>query len=190
MFALATIVEGPGDVAALPVLLRRLRPGWSILRPIRLPRSKLLGVPNPADINHQVLDRYVQTANAAIDEQGAAGGILLVYDADDDCPRELGPKLREIARRSTRNQCQVVMCMREFEAWILAGQPEQTLPDPELPRDPKGLLRQRLGVYSETADQPRLAAAIDIDRARQSSRSFRYLLTALDRFDAPQVSML
>lgn len=179
MFALATIVEGAGDVAALPVLLRRLRPDWHILRPIRLVRSRLIEAGTSA-VKVDVLNRYVQTANAAIAERNAEGAILLVYDADDDCARALGPRLREATRQRTARRCEAVIAVREFEAWFLAGRCIAWTGDPDSPRDAKGKVREALGVYSETTDQPRLAQQLDLEAAR-TSRSFCHLLTALDR---------
>lgn len=179
MFALATIVEGPGDVAALPVLLRRLRPEWTILRPIRLARSKLIPA-SASELQLDVLNRYVQTANAAIAERKMEGAILLVYDADDDCAKDLGQRLREAARSRTAHRCQAVIAVREFEAWFLAGGCIAWAGNADSPRDAKGAVRQALGIYSETTDQPRLAQLLDVEAAR-TSRSFRQLLIALDR---------
>ncbi|WP_322750876.1 MULTISPECIES: hypothetical protein [unclassified Frankia] len=78
---IAMVVEGQGEVAALPVLVRRmaaeLAPGsWVDLpRPYRVNRGTLVGAGG------------LETVVAAVAEQvGPAGGVLIMIDADDDCP--------------------------------------------------------------------------------------------------------
>ena len=80
------IVEGYGEVAAFPVLLRRLveeAQAWnvSIGRPIRRPRSQLVQKTG-----------VEQAVRLALKEQDC-GAILILFDGDDDCPAELGPNL-------------------------------------------------------------------------------------------------
>jgi hypothetical protein len=82
-------------------------------------------------------------------------GILVLFDADDDCPRELAPTLECWAREAAGGRpCAVVMAKREYEAWFLASieglrgrrgvLPDATShPDPESPRDAKGKLERR-----------------------------------------------
>jgi hypothetical protein len=86
-----SIVEGDGEVAALPLLLRRLatdiRPQHWVEAPypIRVPRDKLLK-PNQ-------LERYFQLAAA----QASGCGVLIVLDAEDPvhgCPANLGPTIK------------------------------------------------------------------------------------------------
>ena len=76
------IVEGHGEVAAVPVLLRRLvaeAQAWrvGIGRPIRRPRNQLVQQPG--------LDTAV---NLALHH--GCDAILIMFDGDDDCPAELG----------------------------------------------------------------------------------------------------
>ena len=78
----------------------------------------------------------------------------------------------------------VILPQREFEGWFLAAaqsiRGRRGLPvdlarpeDPEEIRGAKGWLRERMHgrVYSETIDQPALAAIFDLNQAR-SARSF------------------
>jgi hypothetical protein len=73
----------------------------------------------------------------------------------------------------------VILAQREFECWFLAaaesirgkrGLPADLAPpqDPEAVREAKGWLRDRMQgrVYSETIDQPALAAVFDLNQAR------------------------
>lgn len=113
------------------------------------------------------------------------GGILVVLDADDDLPCQLGPSLarRADAARRDVNTC-VVIANREKEAWYLAaieslrgsrGIPADTaLPqDPEAVRGAKGWLAEAMGrSYSEVTDQPALSQLFDLELARQRAPSF------------------
>jgi hypothetical protein len=115
------------------------------------------------------------------------GGVLVLLDADDDCPAEYGPLLlaRAMAARPDK-QVSVVLANREFEAWFLAAAPslagqfgfpgEFPRPhNPETPRDCKGLLtkaRPRGQPYKETVDQAPLTSAFDLKMAREHSDSF------------------
>jgi hypothetical protein len=115
------------------------------------------------------------------------GGILVVLDADDDCPAHLGPDLLARARAMRADKrIAVVLANREFEAWFLAAAPslaglhgfptEFARPaKPESPRDCKGLLtkaRPKGQPYKETVDQALLAAIFDMKMAREHSDSF------------------
>jgi len=137
------IVEGQGDEAAVPLLLRWLRDeaqawGLEVGRPHRR-RRKLL-------VKKDSLQSALRVA--ALRENCAA--ILVLFDADDDCPKELAPTLEEWAREAAGGKpCAVVMANREYEAWFLASIEAlrgwgAILPDatshhePEVPRDAKG----------------------------------------------------
>ena len=86
MAVVVPIVEGHGDVAAVPVLLRRLvdaAEAWDAVRidqPIRCNRSQL--------VNGVQLRKRVRLARLRED----CGAILVVFDSDDDCPVELAAR--------------------------------------------------------------------------------------------------
>ncbi len=85
------IVEGHGEVSALPVLLRRLLAdlgiyGVSVGAPIRQTRSALL--------SEATFRRSVQLAQL----RPEVSGILVVFDLDDDCARDIVPRLLAWAR--------------------------------------------------------------------------------------------
>lgn len=164
-FIIAPIVEGHGDVAAVPVLLRRMAPMLLVRRPVRFPRSRLL--------QEEHLSRAARIAEANIDEDGA---VLLVLDADDDCAATLGPELESKLQSAIPNRiCRTALAVREFEAWIVGGITTYNTIDPDSTGNLKGLIRDRLGVYGETADQARLIASADLEVLEQRSRSFRRL---------------
>lgn len=176
MKVIGCIVEGHGDASALPVLVRRIAgeaaAGIDIsARPVfRVGRGRLL---KPGE-----LERYVELIAM---RTGPDGRILILLDADQDCPAQLAPRLLERARRARGDRMiGVVLAKVEFEAWFLAcasslGQkgilrrPQEDHSEPESVRDAKGWLAARLpGGYSETLDQPALAAVMDITAARKS----------------------
>jgi len=115
------------------------------------------------------------------------GGVLVLLDADNDCPAEYGPLLlaRATAVRPDKH-VSVVLANREFEAWFLAAAPslagQSGFPvefprpqNPELPRDCKGLLtkaRPKGQPYKETVDQAPLTSVFDLKMAREHSDSF------------------
>ena len=109
------IVEGHGDVKALPVLLRRLVQeahvaALSIGRPIRRPRSKL------------VKKEGVQQAVRLALLQPECGAVLVLFDGESDCPADLGPTVQTWATAAADGTpCQVVLAHREYEAWFLAA---------------------------------------------------------------------
>ena len=185
---LACIVEGHGEVSAVPVLLRRIGQAigshiqLNIHLPIRFDRSKIV---RPGEI-----EKAIQLAAAKV---GSVGGILIILDADDDCPAELGPNLMQRSRIARKDMpIAVVLATREFESWIIAGANsirerfrEETLdrlPEAENIRGAKEWLRARLknGRYSPTVDQASLTALFDIEKARSVSPSFDKLWRELE----------
>jgi Domain of unknown function (DUF4276) len=178
---IVAIVEGEGDVAALPKLLYRIAAelgvgGLRVPKPFRIPRGRLIA---PGGI-----EREVSTAAA---RSSGAGGVLILADADDDCPAELGPALLDRARKARPDKrIAVVLANREFEAWYLAAAPSLagqhgfagTFPmpeDPERRRDCKGLLTKARAAghpYKETVDQAALASTFDMAMARAHAPSF------------------
>lgn len=180
------IVEGQGEEEAVPLLLRRLRDAaqiWDLEvgRPIRQRRGQL--------VKKDTLQRAVRLATVRED----CAGILVLFDADDDCPAELAPTLEAWAREAADGKpCTVVMANREYEAWFLSGVealrgvcrivPEaESHPDPESVRGAKEEIEKRMpsgASYSPPVDQAKLTAHLDLERAYRSCRSFRKLVNA------------
>jgi hypothetical protein len=109
---ITAVVEGQGELAAVPVLLRRiaieiLPEEWvDFPRPHRISRGSLLAAGG------------VERTVAAIAEQsGPQDSALVLLDADDDCPVDLAARLRTRVKteRSDRGSS-VVVANREFEA--------------------------------------------------------------------------
>lgn len=179
---LGCIVEGHGDVAAVRCLLERTRRQLApetylnLLQPWRIGRYKLV---QPGE-----LENAVERAARCLDPPRA---ILILIDAEDDCPKELAPRLLARAQRARSDvPVGVVLAKFEFEAWFLAAVEslggrrglKQDLPpvaDPEGVRNAKGWLTRHMEgsrAYTETLDQPALAAIFDMELARNRSDSF------------------
>ena len=168
-FAVAPIVEGHGDVAALPVLLRKMHPSIQVKSPVRFPRTKLL--------IDEHLRRAARIAASNIVDRGA---VLLVIDADEDCAAQRAPDLEKRLCGFLPNRCcRVVLAVREFEAWIVGGHAEFDVIDPDNAGHLKDRIREKHGVYKETVDQPRLIATVDLQLLARRSRSFRHLSKVL-----------
>jgi hypothetical protein len=187
------IVEGHGEVEAVPLLIRRvadnLYPELQIVipRPVRTPRNKIVKVGE--------LERRVELAAQKIGGQGA---IFIILDSDDDCPAELGPTLLDRASQVRRNlPIAVVLAKQEFEAWFLAAaeslrgkrELKNDIHSPRAPeaiRNAKGWLSERMGdnrTYRETRDQPALTALFDLEQARQANsfdKCYREIVRLLD----------
>lgn len=185
MSSVATIVEGHGEVAALPVLLRRLCE-WCT------PHVQV-DVPNPIRVHR---DRFLNREEEfrrhlllAAQKCGDDGWVLVLLDADDDCPAELGEQiLRHAQQYIAHRRVSVVLANREYEAWFIAAAESlqgcrgfvsdlDDAMDAERPRDAKGWMRQRMvsKSYGETTDQPAFSAQMDLRQAFAGSRSFRKL---------------
>jgi hypothetical protein len=182
------VVEGHGEVGAVPMLLRRLRDeaqafAIGVNPPIRRHRSDFFD------------EAQVRKAVRLARKQEHCGAILLLVDGDQDgdCPHDQGPMIRAWAQAEAGpTPCAVVLAYREYEAWFLASieslrgrrgirADATSHPNPEEPRGAKGHLEARMEPgrsYSETADQPALTDLFDMVPAYRRCRSFRHLVKA------------
>lgn len=182
MAAIITIVEGHGEVSAVPILIRRIAdatvPGsvLQVPKPIRVKRNRFL--------KENELERYVDLAAR---QAGSDGRILIILDADADCPPERASEILQRASTARGDRrIQVVLAQREYEAWFLAAadsvaghcglSDDTTAPaGPESIHDAKGWLTSRMPpgwAYKETRDQALLTTVFDLDQARRGARSF------------------
>lgn len=165
MRTISVIVEGHGEVEAVPHLIRKIDPDSVVLRPVRIRRSFLN--------DQNLVEKYTQIAKY-VDGEREPSHILLIADADGECPAELGQRLLGWMSGSVPGmRCSVAIVVDEFESWIVGGIAELGVSNPEDAGSPKDRLRQvNHGRYKETVDQVRLTDRIDIDRLIGNSPSF------------------
>ncbi len=182
------IVEGHGEVNAVPVLLRRLLHdhaqcfGVAVGTPVRRTQAQFR---READVH---------TAVRLALAQPRCGAVLLLFDGEDDCPVNLAVTVRSWARAAAGAiPCEVVIAYREYETWFLAaveslrGQcriaNDASAPaDPESKRNAKGALEAFMpggASYAETIHQQKLSAIFDMSLAHRRNRSFRKLTKAV-----------
>ena len=196
------IVEGHGEVEAVPILIRRLAsqydPAMSVRipPPIRIPKSKL--------VKEGELEKAVELIARKVAPTGA---IFLLLDSDEDCPATMGPDLLLRATRARSDlPVTVVLAKHEYEAWFLAATPslrgQRGLRDdlaapsePESIRGAKEWLSVRMTgnhSYVETLDQPAFSKVFDLDQARRSDsfdKCWREVGRLIDRLqDRPSPS--
>lgn len=192
---IASIVEGDGEVASVPLLLRRLAE-WrtpqsypAVQVPIRVRRDRFLN-------RDGEFKRFLTLAAAKC---GADGWILVILDADDDCPATLGADILRRAHACVpRHNVSAVLANREYEAWFIAAATSldgyrgfvagtDHPASPEIPRDAKGWVRRHMsgGSYGEATDQAAFTARMDLQQVFDGSRSFRKLCTEWDHRFAP-----
>jgi hypothetical protein len=180
MISIGCIVEGYGEVEAVPKLIYRIAIHANIneqiivTAPIRVARSRIIK-PNE-------LERHVELAARNI--QGR-GGIFIILDSDDDPPCTLGPKLYQRAVNVRKNiPIGLVLAHREYESWFVATADSlggcqdfplnvQPHPRPEAKRGAKewlGVVQKRR--YNETFDQPAFTGRFDLESARLRAHSF------------------
>lgn len=175
------IVEGHGEVEAVPVLVRKLA---ELMRLAHVEVGRPMRVASDLLRRREGLQRAVQRARFLPGCRAA----LVLFDADDDCPKTLAPSLRRwVTEAAGEFPSAVVLAHREYEAWFLAsleslrGQrgigPQAVWDrDPESVRGAKEALSREMSgsrAYSELLDQPALTAMADWKLVHQRCRSFR-----------------
>ena len=181
---LIPIVEGHGEVKAVPVLLRRILHHHGcyelqVVEPIRIPRGQLR--------TPEGVERGVRLA--LTDPECTA--VLILFDVHDDCAKILGPDLLRAARSIRQGlPVYVVFVVREYENRFIASvdslrgcnriRPDTSCPPggPESIQGAKEWLENHMSegkTYAPTVDQERLTARMDLMLAYQRSRSFQKL---------------
>lgn len=190
------IVEGDGEVEAVPLLLGKLvagmgRPEIGISSP-PLNAGSCSNLTKPGG-----LERFVQ--NAAL--RPHCGAILVLMDADKGCPLKIAEEfVSRINTLGTKFPVVVVIAKCEYEAWFLAsldsiagkglegraGLPLGTAyadTDVETLVGVKGWLSRHIPGsrrYKETFDQAPMTRLLNPDLVAPRSRSFRRLRHALE----------
>jgi len=187
--AILPIVEGQSEVESVPILLRRICDQMQafniqIARPYRVKRNKV--------VKAGELERAIEQG---IRDRSNIGAILLLLDAEDDCPAALSPELSERCRQTTNLPVAVVLANIEMEGWFLGGkeslrgvcgikQDAVAPPNPEGIRGAKERLSKNMEYgrrYLEVDDQPTFARYLDFELARNRCRSFDKFLKEIHK---------
>lgn len=208
---IAPVVEGHTEVKCLERILHRV---WlellfapdrlQVLQPSRGNRSSL------AKVGHPELDSKIDEGQEKLRvklrrDQDSTGFILLLLDADDDCPATLGPELLQRAnaiRPDVPVAC--VLANRQLENWFrasaasLAGVGKlpgdlAAVADPESGRGAAWLTDQMKRLdpkseYKKPGDAVLLAQRMDLAQCHANSPSFRKLCRELSARVPPPVA--
>src|SRR5262249_30736526 len=120
---IGVIVEGQGEYQAARCLLERV---WyellggdfiDVLRPFRQPQGTLL---QEEGLKHAV--DAVKTKLGREEPGGARKLVLVLIDAEEQCPKELAPRLLEWARQA-RSDADIACVLPNpmFETWFVAA---------------------------------------------------------------------
>lgn len=166
-----SIVEGEGDAAALPVLIRRV---------LAAQNASDRAQPGKARHEHKgtLLKRgeLERIARTLLQKARGDARVLVLIDADDDCAANLGRKLqRRLDRAFGSGTCAAVVAVREYENWLIydeaALDAKRTLSDQ----------RTDGRSYRPTADQAHLTAEVDVDTIHARCPSFDKLWREVER---------
>ncbi len=181
-------IEGHSEADAIPVLLRRFIDridayDVQIDKPWRVKRDQIVN-------KIGVLENLFR--ESLIDRDNV-GGVLLILDADDDCPKQLGPKLLKRCKEATHLPVSVILAKRKLECWFLGA--KKSLREVRgikanaiTPSNPEALGIGRLEnnmddgfYYHKVDDAPAFAAKLDIDKAVASCPSFARFVRETER---------
>ena len=197
MPTIVPVVEGAGDVAALPGLLGRIL--WEMYdRTDIIVAQGRSGVVNAN--GRQNLERNLEKFLGHAQNKPECDAILVLLDADDDCPIDLAQGLLERGKQlGLTSPVEIVCAHRSYESWFLAsldtikgqrgiGDTAVLSQASEDVSSPKQWLTDQMPpgqAYKETIHQASLSRSIDIVEAHKNSRSFRRLCHALEQLLAP-----
>jgi hypothetical protein len=193
----APVVEGETEERCIKSILSGIwrdllhaaeREPLAVLEPIPARRSSLVK-DGHAELGRMV-ERAVRVLQARLRRSSTERGfVLLLIDADEDCPAELGPRLLGRAR-AVRSDVDIacVLAKRELENWFKAaaaslagviGLPDDLTvpPNPEDGGSSAWLTRQmqrkgRARKYTKPADAVELAQQMSYQQCRDHSPSF------------------
>jgi hypothetical protein len=201
---IAPVVEGQTEVGCVERLLQRVwhelfaGPGrLHVLSPSRGNRDALVS-PNGLDLTSKLAEARSKLAQRLKRDQPSRGLLLLLLDAEGDCPATLAPRLLSTAHQALPADVPVscVLAKRMLENWIVAGASSLAgvngLPDPLPARDRfedrngaawlEDQLRSRNPVrkYKKTVDAAVYFRAMDLRECRANSPSFDKLCRELE----------
>jgi hypothetical protein len=199
----APVVEGHTEQDFLAPFLYRV---WQqllgrseqllVLEPWRGKRAELAHT-NGVALSNAVQKSFAKLGAKTKHDPNALPLLLVLLDADDDCPAQLAPRLLETATAALPAGAPVacVLAKKMFENWIVAGAsalagvsglptPLPTLADPEGCSgagwlDAQFRTKNKTRKYKKTVDAKDLVSAMNLTDCRTSSPSFDKLCREL-----------
>jgi hypothetical protein len=196
------IVEGQTEAGCVERLLQRV---WTqllaspirlqVLAPSRGKRDALIG-PTGTVLAGKIEEAHEKLSQCLRRDPSGKGLLLLLLDAEGDCPAELAPRLLQTARRARSDtDIACVLAKRMFENWIVAGASTLAgvsglpapLQPPDTPEDFSGAAwldkqlrsQKRTRCYKKTADAAVFVRAMSLEQCRARSPSFDKLCREL-----------
>jgi hypothetical protein len=180
---LLPIVEGPGDIEAVSLLLRRLLHDVHGRYDVEIVRPYKFG-------NYPKVDRDFDRYLLAAEKEGCP--ILWTMDCDDGCAVQLVETLKQRIPAGFSVPVGFAFFVREYEGMFLCEKEclthlgitlDHALSiQGETVRDAKQTISRLMPhgqAYKETVHQTRLSARLNLELARRKSRSFRHLESEL-----------
>jgi hypothetical protein len=195
-----SIVEGQGDVEALPLLLKKIfaeefigihKFKYNFAIPYDAKGKGNLTIEEAG----KGIERFLEIARLESD----CAGVLVLIDADKEdvkCPPKLAKNLAERSRKlGLPFPVAIVVAVCEYESWLLANienidskyfespAPISYEGNPEEECSAKGWLKRHMPQdfpYQETTHQAKMSASIDITATFQRCRSFERLVHAIE----------
>jgi hypothetical protein len=185
--SIACIVEGRGEMDAVPILIRRIAKDLGVS-----PQPRIVTIlASRGDFTERGHSKVVDLVKAARESIGEGGGLLILFDSDStiggECPAMAGPRvLRWATGAAPGVPICVVVAHHEYEAWFLAGAsglagvatlPPQLKPpaNPENAGDAKHWLTNHMTgreSYSPARLQALLTEKFNLREARSRADSF------------------
>ena len=202
---IAPIVEGHAEQRCVERLLHRIwtellhRPErLQVLEPFRGPRNALVH-PNGVELTQSVEKVFVKLQAKARKDAESRSLLLILLDAEEDCPAELAPRL--LAAATAGRSDAVLACVlakRMLENWIVAGASTlagvnglpHSLQSPNDSEERNGAAwleeqlrsRNQRRSYKKTTDAELFVQKMDLEQCRNRSPSFGKLCRDLARF--------
>ena len=176
---LGVVVEGRGEVQAVPLLLRRRLAERGVYR-------DLIGRPVPCNGRENALrTKGLEGKVAVAAVRPGCRCVLVLLDGEGDPVCELGPELLRRSRDAAGGK-EVAVCLadRKYEDWLVASAESLNVAGlayrPE--EDSVRVLKEALhpSKYVKPSWQPRLTNNLDFELASSRSRSLARFLTKFD----------
>lgn len=188
MKRLVCIVEGEGEVAAIPNLCARILAhlgvhDWVVdPDPIRRKRSALVDARQPRPRRPCRQEEVVKAMMLALRRPRPTDAVLLLCDEDEDCAATWGPDASRVMGQLGAGAA--VMAVHEYETWLLLSRSDEELRGagvavPVVGRGAKSTLRRLVPDYSPTVHQLQETRRIDIAFLRERSPSFDKLVRSI-----------